>query len=736
MALFEEVKEIEASIIETKKRLLDVCYRYHAQGQTDEVLRQQMQNCKEDVELLSRRLAALQSCMRKDEDHACAPAYESGKEKTAEGGKEHLAEPAEKRAPGPEAVLRVSPKNPAVHPLSDRPAKEKNLTKKQKNLEETLGKSVMGVLASALIFISFILFAALIYPMLTPTVKLVSMFGISGLFLGIGLWRLQKNPGHRLWLAVTGCGVGGIYLSLLLSHLYFHVIGPVALYGCLLVWCIGVCALARNKSLLFQIIGLFGVFISVGVGVFYCNVMQEMFIMVSLCIYTVAALLIFTVSHWDREHYAKNAPAVLTSVLSLSVLSLMNDMEPWFGTWLICALALVQLLYVVVKVKPTEKTIVTALAVAANVGLLWWNIATLLRYDSAACTVASLCLLALVLIAVESMNWNRRDYAYCLLVSAITLCIAIVFSAGYHGLDWKMPLLVVAVLYLVWARAASKGIYKWLALTLAVLSCWITLGGIPECILTVLFIAAWYVTEYIKKDDYSPIFVIAAYTISLLLIILSCGSLSFDYDWDMVLDFQVVVGCLGFFNLAALCTPALAHPVDRGQHSGIHSLCMAYNAMLMFTVWFCILICGGGWFIFLGFVLFSATTWELIQKESFAAAFYVGVKYTLLGIAIMQANDVNGGWNSLVFFVLALISVIAGFWLHKKGLRMYGLLLAMFSVAKLVLVDIDYGNSVMRAVSFFVCGMLCFAISFIYNRVDKKLGAPEETNQGTGAAGW
>ena len=56
MALFEEVKEIEASIIETKKRLLDVCYRYHAQGQTDEVLRQQMQNCKEDVELLSRRL--------------------------------------------------------------------------------------------------------------------------------------------------------------------------------------------------------------------------------------------------------------------------------------------------------------------------------------------------------------------------------------------------------------------------------------------------------------------------------------------------------------------------------------------------------------------------------------------------------------------------------------------------------------------------------------------------------
>ena len=75
----------------------------------------------------------------------------------------------------------------------------------------------------------------------------------------------------------------------------------------------------------------------------------------------------------------------------------------------------------------------------------------------------------------------------------------------------------------------------------------------------------------------------------------------------------------------------------------------------------------------------------------------------------MLANEISDfllKWNYLVFIV-----------------KDFENLLTEFSKIEpqLILLDITYDNTIGHALSFFVCGILCFVISTIYNIVDKKI---------------
>ena len=71
-------------------------------------------------------------------------------------------------------------------------------------------------------------------------------------------------------------------------------------------------------------------------------------------------------------------------------------------------------------------------------------------------------------------------------------------------------------------------------------------------------------------------------------------------------------------------------------------------------------------------------------------------------------------------FVAAIIWVSIGFEINAKTVRLYGLVTAILSIVKLFLLDLQYNSSLTRAIGFFVCGILAFLISFIYNQFEKK----------------
>lgn len=74
---------------------------------------------------------------------------------------------------------------------------------------------------------------------------------------------------------------------------------------------------------------------------------------------------------------------------------------------------------------------------------------------------------------------------------------------------------------------------------------------------------------------------------------------------------------------------------------------------------------------------------------------------------------------SVGLLVLAVLLILFGFWKSRKPVRIYGLILVLVSICKLILLDISYGKLELRAFSFLICGVICFAISFLYNCMDK-----------------
>ena len=111
----------------------------------------------------------------------------------------------------------------------------------------------------------------------------------------------------------------------------------------------------------------------------------------------------------------------------------------------------------------------------------------------------------------------------------------------------------------------------------------------------------------------------------------------------------------------------------------------------------------------------------LIQYKGMWSGIYIGIKLTVLIITILSSIDAANYVISVSTFLFAIISIVVGFKYCYKSFRIYGLFLSLISVAKLILVDISYDNTLGHALSFFICGILCFVISMIYHLIDRKV---------------
>ena len=120
-------------------------------------------------------------------------------------------------------------------------------------------------------------------------------------------------------------------------------------------------------------------------------------------------------------------------------------------------------------------------------------------------------------------------------------------------------------------------------------------------------------------------------------------------------------------------------------------------------------------------VLFLINSQNYLKKEKITFGIYVGIKFTILMVIILNSFNSPNYLISIFAFLFAILCIVLGFCFSFKSLRIYGLVLSLVSIAKLILLDITYDNTIGHALSFFVCGILCFVISTIYNIVDKKI---------------
>ncbi|MDE6686771.1 MAG: hypothetical protein K2K17_05605, partial [Lachnospiraceae bacterium] len=214
------------------------------------------------------------------------------------------------------------------------PSPPSNTKKQEKSLENVVGRNLMGILASILIFIGMILFATVAYESFSRTARMFSIYAVSGVLLVIGLVGMHKNR-NAFYLSLAGCGVGAVYISLFLTYGYFELINGIVLYILLALWSVVVFFLGGKGSLLFKTIGQSGVLISA----FYGTVMQFMemkspallsFTLV-LMFYYIAVTVFYLLM--DRTNgYKANLPFLIMDfigavILAAAVVNIRNEIQ-------------------------------------------------------------------------------------------------------------------------------------------------------------------------------------------------------------------------------------------------------------------------------------------------------------------------------------------------------------------------------------------------------------------------
>jgi len=121
-------------------------------------------------------------------------------------------------------------------------------------------------------------------------------------------------------------------------------------------------------------------------------------------------------------------------------------------------------------------------------------------------------------------------------------------------------------------------------------------------------------------------------------------------------------------------------------------------------------------------MLFSVNSISLFEDyESNWVHAYVGFKYTVLLLVVLKSYSVETVACNVFAFAFALLCILLGFKIYKKGIRIYGLVLAMLYVVKMLLVDVAYSSPVGIAIGLLLAGIICFTISAIYNYAEDKI---------------
>lgn len=644
----------------------------------------------------------------------------------------------------PDAVL---PRDNERIPAPPMPPQEKrqsdNKGAKSMDLENIIGKSWMGIFASVLIFVSFILFATLLAPFITDTIKMAAMYVVSISFTLFGLIKLRKHH-NRLYLAICSCGVGAVYISLFLTNLYFKAMGDTTLYLFILIWAVFVCYLSRWRDRVFQIIGQCGITIALLFGIILCVDIKDNARFFLLSLFFVVTAAVFYLSSYSREFH-KNIVNNVFNVIHLFLLLMgfcMMDAPRLFsgenlsGGWstyfieitgfvILFFLLLQFVLFLISRLKENN----------AGFGL-FMNVNTILMIffifrmtygaKNSLRGVFYLGIGFLLLAVIERKFVDRKDDGRLLMqLFVLPLFILSVYMISFFqdhiGLSFVMILFVMLGYY------QNDAVYKYGSLVMAVIYCFADMKYPMEHLcLGLLFFAIFAVFIYLKKEQYHISYKLCAYFIGLLFVSIGLYNLLDGADINRDVSRTVIFTIAALLNILASKSIFIkdfqtmqTEEISAGATRITNGLFMAYSLYVITDTDndICHFI-----LVLLAVILFMANTKNLLERhKGMWPGIYIGIKLTVLVITILSSYDTVNYVISISVFVFAIISIIIGFKFNFKSFRIYGLILSLISVAKLILVDISYDNTLGHALSFFVCGILCFVISMIYHLIDKKV---------------
>ncbi len=147
-------------------------------------------------------------------------------------------------------------------------------------------------------------------------------------------------------------------------------------------------------------------------------------------------------------------------------------------------------------------------------------------------------------------------------------------------------------------------------------------------------------------------------------------------------------------------------------------ICISILAVMQLAMFGC-----DSLFVFSFMLIIGLTIFEALLRERYRTGIKNKEVWMIVYLTYMGLNFPNDNFIiiNIVMTVIALCSVIIGFAKKHKGIRIYGLLLALFICAKIVIYDCRTVSHMNRIMLFIGVGVVILAISFVYTRLEKRL---------------
>lgn len=604
------------------------------------------------------------------------------------------------------------------------------------DFEKAFGKSFMGIAGSVLVFISLILIATLLLPYLDDAAKMVIMYLVSFTFLGIGAYRLNNDNKNKFNIALTGCGLGALFISLLLSNIYFRILGDIPLYVLIAFWGGLVCLFAKKKNYIFQIIGEVGILIATIFGCVLCLEKEDPGRFLALLIFYGITSAIFYLVNYEKEleeNLCYHLFAVVGSVI-ISTASMAFDGDKqlicWIFTMVILALNIIGIMTHKSEKAPWYFGIISSIYMILMALILAFivdheDIWAIIVY------VAGMTMVFGLSIKKDKVHEGKMILSSTSIVIALVgLCIN--GPAYYNGVVW-----LIIIPFIIYGYVRNYNFCKYAGLL--IMTMYLFAYNYDDSVLHFVFMLAslivTYVCMFVYKKQYIKLLKHFLHVISLVLIGIFMSGVLKELIGDARSNEEIIwtIVYICFFALNTICYKSnFACDFATGEKEKDDKVYLIANMIAMAAGLVLIgeSISVGCYVINLLIALaaFLLKSKSILDDEEagIAGNIYVGGKFTVFLFAVLSSLNAVNYVVSITFLLLAILFILIGFIGEYKYIRIYGLVLTMISIFKLVMLDIKYENTLGNAISFFVSGVLCFAISMIYNYLDKKIGEEEK----------
>lgn len=614
------------------------------------------------------------------------------------------------------AQLYAKPKETAIE---DRVA----ANKAKQNIENKIGKNVMAIVGSILIFIALILFGGIAFMYLSDYAKAGLMYIFSIAIAAVGILKSPKRnaPPEKItkyktfFTSLAACGISATYISGLVSYFAFGIFDLLVFAIITVAWLAATMVLAYNYSDIFVYICNAGLVISTLLVTFQFDSSILGFIL-----YTICLIALYIIKHSDN--FNKDCFYFIQYPIMYMLLTAISR-DPISRT----ILFLIVIGFFIASnfiYTLREKHIVTHIVtfVLNMLAIIYFTVFSCIDDIMNNDTVLWLVIVIISSIcATYYLKYKKSNIVLHNITYYMTLVLTVIFYLFTTIADYTSVLPFMILTFIGFALKDSKlRISGYVLFTLG--TCYISISSNEYVVfgvitaLVLICINCMMLISYSCVDKY---FLTAIFILNVL-------RLRSEALWPVWVTFVV------FAVIAAFMNTPLYYMDHKNKTTEPASKIIGYviNALTMFAGLICIaspvitksvLILGV--VILITTALYCINTKRLfnLRLSEMLIGIYICLKFTILILVILNRLDAVSFVISIAGILIAIACIILGFKTKHKSFRLYGLVISLISVAKLILFDIQYDSILLRPLGILVAGALCYVISFIYSKLEKNI---------------